>query len=100
MKVDICAIEATMKATKNCIKEHESNIKNENSIIEQICDSWQGDDAETFVKKWNEITKKNNSPEKIYKEQLNEYYNYLKKAKELYEEMQKNLKSMANGLNY
>lgn len=98
MRVDISAIEDTMKEANNCIKEHEEGIKSENAIIEQIGEIWKGDDAKAFDKKWYEVTKKNNAPEKLYKEQLNEYYNYLKKAKESYEEMQKNLKSMARGL--
>lgn len=98
MKVDISAIESTMKAIDDYRNEYQNIITREHLVVEQMGRTWKGDDYEEFVKAWKKQTKANKSPEKLFKEELDEYYNYLKKAKELYSDMQKNLKARAKSL--
>ena len=98
MKVDIGEIDSTLKVIDAYRNNYNELIKKENQVINEMANTWEGDDYWTFYSKWEASVKDNKAPDKLFKEELDEYYNYLDNAKGLYEEMQKKLRKMAGRL--
>ena len=98
MRVDLDIFNETVVKLDNFIKIYTKNTKEQKSIVENIGSFWSGDDYEAFKEKWEELTSRNKSPEKIFGEQLQEFYNYIKFVYEEYISMQNRLQAMSRNL--
>ena len=95
MKVNIDVLGEVIKATKSYLDEYETEIDNITNLVNNIAYCWEGGDYEKFTNFWNKNYLAQKSPESIFKNELNEYYNFLKDAKTMYENMQKLLKAQS-----
>ena len=98
MKVDINSLESAIKATKKCLDDYEKEFDSITNLVNNIAFCWEGGDYEQFTNYWNKNFVAQKSPESAFNKELNEYYNFLKAAKKMYEEMKRNLNAHSHQL--
>jgi len=68
---------------KKCIDNYSSEVTNIRRIIDQIPSVWQGNDATSFINKYNEALEQLEK----YKEALYKYCDFLSRVNAVYDEL-------------
>lgn len=69
---------------KESIDNIGKNIQNIKLFLDSINRSWQGDDADSFIKKYDDVL----TNLKKYENELNNYYTFLSKVYDIYDALE------------